>query len=252
MGVANTGPMGSFSMPGVQGPTSAIGSSSTPVSVEVAYRYRFLLQRTMSPCPVTFAGKLRQLVSLAQETTGLSHDIMTENAGRCIAQLVHQVVDNPGGPVSGVVRKPRALVFVGNNVTGMRAAAGARHLLNHGWEVRVSLVRPQFPNEQTEFELGRQAYRLVFYGSGLDRSNSVEAVEDGVRRGLDVIIDAIHGPDASQRTVNESKEVIYYLARAIEATNLPVISVGMPSGIHGSKGTSGHFFSLFLISRAVY
>ncbi|KAI9884910.1 MAG: Peptidyl-prolyl cis-trans isomerase cyp8 [Watsoniomyces obsoletus] len=224
VGIAHPGRLGS------RGPS--------PVPGPAGRRHRLLIRRTGQVCPTIVGSKLRELLQLTDENVLVTADLMTENAGRNIAQLVHEVVEIPGVQVGATIRQPKALVLVGNNVTGMRAAAAARHLNNHGWNVRVCIVRPQNPNEQTLHELGRQSFRLAMSGSGgTDRANPVTAIEEETRRGLDVIIDGIFGPDASQVTIQESKNNIARIARAIESSNVQVISVGMPTGIHGSIGS---------------
>ena len=104
----------------------------------------------------------RRIELTAERDVGLSEAMITENAGRNIAQFILPLIGT--GTIQGKASSfnsglggsrrispmnrhqvPKVIVLAGNHRTGAYAICAARHLLNH--HVQVYLVLPCHPTE---------------------------------------------------------------------------------------------------------
>lgn len=163
--------------------------------------------------------EVREVDRRAIEELGLPGIVLMENAGRGAAELLIQLgVD---GPVTIVAGK-------GNN--GGDGFVIARHLANHGFDVRVLLFAD--PHHLTGDALAN--YR-VLCGSGLSPRNCTEgglADCDGVLRSGSWIVDSLLGT-GTQGTVREPFATVI---EQINAAGVGVFAVDLPSGLDCDTG----------------
>lgn len=95
------------------------------------------------------ALQMLNLENIAHNEIGLTEDMMTENAGRGIAEVTITALSDPAiqvrnaGAVDPATGNPPPLtvvVLAGNNKSGIRAIAAARHLRNKGINVIACVV----------------------------------------------------------------------------------------------------------------
>lgn len=94
------------------------------------------------------ALQMLNLENIAHNELGLTEDMMTENAGRGIAEVTLTALSDPAIKVrqaatadpSGASPPPTVVILAGNNKSGIRAVAAGRHLRNKNINVLVCVV----------------------------------------------------------------------------------------------------------------
>ena len=143
-------------------------------------------------------------------------DVLMENASRQIAAAARAFL---GGSVAG--RRVIGLVGTGNN--GGDAAGALRHLLNWGARVTVECTGAQDRMRDTT---QRQLMRI------LASTAEIAIVHDASREGFrdleaDLLIDGFLGYSAH----GAPREPIAALIAAVNASQIPILAVDLPSGI---------------------
>jgi hydroxyethylthiazole kinase-like uncharacterized protein yjeF len=141
--------------------------------------------------------------------SGISGATLMENAGRAVADVV--AARRPQGPIV-VVAGP------GNN--GGDGFVAARVLAERGFEVRVALLGER---DQIKGDAAGAAARWT---------GEVERAEPDAIRAGQIIIDALFGAGLARPI----QGVSLALVEAINAAQVPVVSVDLPSGICGDSG----------------
>ncbi|KAL9105607.1 MAG: hypothetical protein Q9227_009265 [Pyrenula ochraceoflavens] len=95
----------------------------------------FRLLTTNKILPAVSSFQMLAIESSCLSEFGVGEDILTENAGRGIAEAVFKVSRS-----SSTLGTPSVLVLIGNHKSGARSIAGARHLRNHGVRVTVCVL----------------------------------------------------------------------------------------------------------------
>jgi NAD(P)H-hydrate epimerase len=171
---------------------------------------------TGNEVPAVTESEMREVDRVAIEETGPNLFQMMENAGRNLALTAIDMMDAaPDGPV---------VVLAGTGGNGGGGIAGARHLANRGFDVRVVLTDPSRLGEVPAFQLH------VFAGTG-NPPVTVDAVADVQPA---VVIDAIIGYSLSGPPTGAAAEMIE-LAAALDA---PVLSLDTPSGVDTTTGNA--------------
>lgn len=114
------------------------------------------------------ALQMLNLENIAHNDIGLTEEMMTENAGRGIAEVTLAALADPAikvrhagsvDPTSGNPPPQTVVVLAGNNKSGTRAVAAARHMRNRGLNVIVCVVGLE-RGERELLEDMRQQVRL--------------------------------------------------------------------------------------------
>lgn len=93
--------------------------------------------------------QMLNLENIAHHEIGLTEEIMTENAGRSIAEVTLTALSDPAikvrhagtvDPATGNPPPQTVVVLAGNNKSGSRAVAAARHLRNKGINLLLCVV----------------------------------------------------------------------------------------------------------------
>lgn len=201
----------------------------------------FTLADSDSYCPCLSPIQMLELEQLATSEFGLSDDMLTENAARCIAECAISLASK-SHPAS---RKGRLFfVFVGNTKTGARAIAAARHLLNRPIRVVVCLL-----GSRKEADLLEPVRRqLKMYHDCRGRLASPDTImrrskEPGAH--ADVVVDALLGMHLSFQDLRPSEQKSFSMlatwlndAHVQRRTDdeLRILSLDVPSGVDASTG----------------
>ncbi|MDH5020287.1 NAD(P)H-hydrate epimerase [Halobacterium rubrum] len=168
--------------------------------------------------PVVTATEMRAVDRVAVEDLGLQLLQMMENAGRGLAAVVHR--QSPSG----------AVVVAGNGGNGGGGMASARHLANHGVEVRVVLDR-----EPASLSGAAAVQHRILDEMGVpvavasaERSGSVLGDVDRSTLVVDSLVG--YGLDGALR---EPAAAIVDRVNDIDAS---VVSLDVPSGIDATTG----------------
>jgi NAD(P)H-hydrate epimerase len=163
------------------------------------------------PVPAVTTEEMREVDRIAVEEVGLGLLQMMENAGRTLARFAFELVDGP------------VVVLAGDGGNGGGGLCAARHLANHGREVRVVLDRPH-----TELTGAAATQYRILTGtaaalSGTDRS----AVQ-----GAALVVDSVVGYGLSGAPRGRAGDLV----DACNAAAAPTLSLDVPSGVDATSG----------------
>ncbi|KAK3357276.1 YjeF-related protein N-terminus-domain-containing protein [Lasiosphaeria hispida] len=210
------------------------------------------------------ALQMLNLENIAHNEIGLTEEMMTENAGRGIAEVTLTALSDPAIKVrhsgsvdaSGNPPPQTVVVLAGNNKSGIRAVAAARHLRNKGINIIVCLVGLE-RGERDLFEDMRQQVRLYknLGGRVFSKSDFFEYIRkisipmltiDTPRTSLSslanpapvmLILDALLGLTISfEELRNGDQATVYELIEWANRNEAFVLAVDIPTGIDPSSG----------------
>ena len=185
-------------------------------------------------CPCVSPLQMFELEQLCTTEFGITEEMLTENAARCIAETAYGLASSED--VEQPKQRPLIVVLAGNTKTGSRAIAAGRHLRNHG--ARVVLCILGFERELDLLESVQRQLKTF-------RSCGGQAIkQDGLMRTLrklqaptDLIVDAMLGMHLSFDDLRTDDQAAYFQlvcwANGSEAGSL---AIDMPSGIDPSSG----------------
>lgn len=191
------------------------------------------------PCPVVGPVQMLDVERLAEAELGLTEDMTTENAARGIAEVAFAALDagDRRWPARKRTRMPVMVVLAGNNQTGVRAVAGARHLCNHG--VRVILCILGLVESEVLLPDNMRRHLAIFRSSGgrLVRSDDFSTNQNVMRLAPEVIVDALFGIHLSFGDLSRQDQTSAYgLIKWANRSKADILAVDMPTGIDASTG----------------
>ena len=177
------------------------------------------------PCHCVSPLQMLEIEQLCTTELGLTEDMLSENAGRSIAEAVLKSSEDV-----------RNVVFlVGNHKSGARAIAAARHLRNR--RLRVTVVILGGERDELLQEVVRKQLSIYKKGQGyVDRWDEFKTKLEAGGPMPDIIIDAIlaiHVTFDELRTDDAGTcfEMIRWASRTHN-----VISIDVPSGLSAQSG----------------
>lgn len=211
------------------------------------------------------ALQMFNLENIAHNEIGLTEEMMTENAGRGIAEVTLAALSDPAikvrhagnvDPTTGIPPPQTVVVLAGNNKSGSRAVAAARHLRNKGINVLVCVVglergeRDLFEDVQQQVRLYRNLGGRVFTKSDFFehiRKISIPMLTiDTPRASLSsltnpapvmLILDALLGLAISfEELRNGDQATVYELIEWANRNEAFVMAVDVPSGVDPTSG----------------
>lgn len=219
--------------------SSACGSGA-PTVASKSPRPHLRISSSNRPCPVVSPLQMIDVEGIAENELGLTDDMMTENAGRGIAQVAIQAF---GKRISATNHNalPVVLVFAGNNKSGARAIAAGRHLKNHHVRVMVCVLGL----EREEELLGSVHRQLNIFRNAGGRVARWEELQPNLRS-LDappeLIIDGLLGTHIAFGDLRtDDQATAFKLVQFANKSKASVLSVDIPSGIDGQKGAPYSF-----------
>ncbi|KAA8903297.1 hypothetical protein TRICI_005735 [Trichomonascus ciferrii] len=188
-------------------------------------------------CPTASPMQLLELERLANESFGMTEAMITENAGRGIAQLSLKAL---GGTSRFTTNNhnahPLTVVLVGNNRSGCRALAAARHLANR--HVRVLAV---LAAERHELSPSIQAQLLAFESSKgkvlVKRVEALTTALSGYASPPELVLDGLQGYQQSTEDLwSDDVDAIAGLITWGNKQRCGVMSIDIPSGVDPATG----------------
>ncbi|KAK4546280.1 hypothetical protein LTR36_001957 [Oleoguttula mirabilis] len=235
-------------------------------SPEYAISPHFVIQQTLSMCPVLHPSALVALEAATVTRYGLTHDSITESAARCVAELAMSLFD----PFSGSRRGSRAntlrgsmtssmladrsqppviVILAGNDALGARAVAAARHLVARHCQIIVA--EALFESSETQDAQMRtqtaMLRRMQRGGASIKRGPWRKALNyiKNLTGPPAVIIDALLAGstyesllEANAQHAAESQKEAHEMIDWANRSRAPVLSVGCPSGVSGVDGSA--------------
>jgi enhancer of mRNA-decapping protein 3 len=213
------------------------------------------------------------LETLEKETVaryGLTHDAITESAARCIAETAMNVLESStssrrGSRANTLQRgmstglgidrssPPVIVIIAGNHTLGARAIAAARHLICR--KTKIILAEAQYESPETQDTQMRTQLailkRMIKAGASIKRgpwrraSGYIKNLPSPPALIIDVLLGgssydsllASSNPDHANESQKETREMIGWANRS----RAPVLSIGCPSGVSGTDGSTTTF-----------
>lgn len=165
--------------------------------------------------PAVTAEQMRDVDHIAGEETGPNLFQMMENAGRNLALLAIAVLGD-------VWNKATIVVLTGSGGNGGGGICAARHLANHGINVRLCIAEPDCLEEVPAFQ------RKIFQST-----NGEEIARDSLGgERADLIIDALIGYGLRSAPRNPVAKLIHWA----NGTGTPILALDVPSGLDATTG----------------
>ncbi|KAI9790831.1 MAG: enhancer of mRNA decapping [Peltula sp. TS41687] len=194
-------------------------------------------------CPVLRPVQQLDIERIAEVELGLTEEMMTENAGRGIAEIALMALDADGRRPAKEEQKiepPFAVVLAGNHQAGLRALAAARHLHNHGTRVIVCMLG----QEREAFLLESVRRQLLIF----ERSGGIIAQWEEMMTELEqlndmpeLVIDALLGTHLNFGDLRrDDQTVAYNLIDWVNNGKFDVLAVEIPTGIDASTGNMSY------------
>ncbi|KAG6121209.1 hypothetical protein E4U14_002387 [Claviceps sp. LM454 group G7] len=201
--------------------------------------------------------QMLNLENIAANELGFSEALMAENAGRGIAEVaVTALSSDPAikvrfelahagssgdGASSSSPGASTIVVLAGNNKSGIRALAAARHLRNKNFEVLVCLVGLEREKDLLE-DLRRQIQLYRAFGGKVHSKNDFfqhfrASSASGTPVSVSLIIDALLGLTISFEELRIGDQAtVYELMEWANRNEAFVLSVDVPTGIDPTSG----------------
>ncbi len=167
---------------------------------------------------IVTAEEMREIDRKTIEKFGISGLVLMERAGLAVVSKIKDLFD-----------RKRVIVVSGGGNNGGDGFVVARNLYNEGWDVKVFL-------STVPEDLKGDA--LLQYKAAVKFGMSVHSTEDLLTHHMSIfsrhsiIVDAVLGTGLSKNVTGTLSEVI----RLINRSNIPVVSVDIPSGISSDNG----------------
>lgn len=179
------------------------------------------------------------LENIADNELGLTEDMMTENAGRGIAEVAFSAL-NPSSntriPLHAQKAIPTIVIFAGNNKSGLRAAAAGRHIRNHGVNVVICVLGIE---RESELLVGLKRQIKVFRSFGgkvLSKTELMEFVKT-LESPIELIIDGLLGLTISFEELRTGDQATAYeLIEWANRSKAVVLAIDVPTGIEPTSG----------------
>lgn len=198
--------------------------------------------------------QMLNLENIAANEIGFSEALMAENAGRGIAEVAVTALSDPAIKVrfelalaaslsdtSSSLSTSTIVVLAGNNKSGIRALAAARHLRNKNFDVIVCLVGFEREKDLLE-DLRRQIQLYRAFGGKVHNKNDFfehlrKSSASGNPVSVSLIIDALLGLTISFEELRIGDQAtVYELMEWANRNDAFVLSVDVPTGIDPTSG----------------
>ena len=187
------------------------------------------LTTTNRSCPTVSPLQALEVEQIAVAELGLTEDMITENAGRDIAEAAVGLLPNDSAA-------PTMLVLTGNHRTGARAISAARHLRNRGHRVTACMLGLQQESELLEscrkqLDVFKKVGGRVFRWEELSARLSTSEFEP------DLVLDALLGIHmAFEDLRSDQQATAFEMISWANRSDVDMLSVDIPSGFSASSG----------------
>lgn len=225
-----------------------VSATASPINGSVAsFRTSLRLATTNKPCTCISPLQMLEIEQLCTSELGLTDEILSENAGRGIAEAA--LTAPPHQAAHSTI-----LFLVGNHKSGSRAIAAARHLRNRSFRVTICILggeRETMLLESLKRQLdiyrrsGGWTIRWDEFQSNLSSSSSSSSP------GL--IVDALLGMHVTFSELRTDDQAIAFeMIRWANRSSRPILAVDVPSGLYASSGEVTLVDSTPLIMHAAF
>jgi len=181
--------------------------------------------RREKKCVVMTRDQVRVVDSWAINEVGIAGVVLMENAGRSCAELIKERLAEAASP--------KVCIFCGTGNNGGDGYVIARHLLSDGFNAAV-IICGDSNKIKGDAKINLEILKKL--GWPIDNLSLKEAdIAGGVENfvsGADMVVDALLGTGMRGELNEEYKQLI----ESINAQNVPVLAVDIPSGLDCNSG----------------
>ena len=203
--------------------------SASPMNVPAGSGASLRLTTTNRSCPTVNPLQALEVEQIAVGELGLTEDMITENAGRGIAEAAVGLLPNDSAA-------PTMLVLTGNHRTGARAISAARHLRNRGHRVTACMLGLQQESEilescRKQLDIFKKVGGRVLRWEELSTRLSTSDFEP------DLVLDALFGMHVTFDDLRtDYQATAFEMISWANRNNIDMLSVDIPSGFSASSG----------------
>ncbi len=173
---------------------------------------------------ISLVDEMREIDRKATQDYGIPELLLMENAGRRSAEAMEELLGGAEGKT--------VCVLAGSGNNGGDALAAARHLANHGAKVKVFLA-----GNPEHFTPSAEVNRDIVDKMGievqlLDGERALDRLRVFLKRFADGILDGVLGTGFRGSLRGNLGD----LFRAVNASERPVVSIDIPSGVEADTG----------------
>lgn len=209
-------------------------------AIAVTPKSAFYLVPANRRCEVVSPLQMLNLENIVDSECGLTEDMMTENAARGITEVALSAL-GIGSSASHLTRDqtagiPQVIVYAGNNKSGLRAIAAARHLRNHN--VNAIAVVLGIEREAELLDGLRRQLKVFrsFSGKVLKKPELMEFLKN-LNAPVDLIIDGLLGLTLSFEELRIGDQATAYeLIELANRSKAPALAIDIPTGIEPTTG----------------
>lgn len=203
--------------------------SASPMNVAAGSGASLRLTTTNRSCPTVSPLQALEVEQIAVAELGLTENMISENAGRDIAEAAVGLLPNDSAA-------PTMLVLAGNHRTGARAICAARHLRNRGHRVTACMLGLQQESELLE-SCRRQLDIFKKVGGRVFRWEELSARLSTAEFEPDLVLDALLGIHmAFEDLRTDQQATAFEMISWANRSNVDMLSVDIPSGYSASSG----------------
>ena len=226
-------------------PSKASAAASPLNGSASSFRASLRLASTNKPCTYISPLQMLEIEQLCTSELGLGDELLTENAGRGIAEAALTLP--PHLPPNSTI-----LFLVGNHKSGSRAVAAARHLRNRNIRVSICVLGGERENMLLE-SLRRQLDIYRKSGGWIVRWDEFQSKLSSGTSPHDLIVDALLGMHVTFSELRTDDQAIAFeMIRWANRSAVPILSVDIPSGMNASNGEVTLVDSSSLIVHATF
>lgn len=197
------------------------GTSSVSASTKALFRLF-----NNRPCHCVSPLQMLELEQLCTSDLGLTEDMLSENAGRSIAEAVLKFHSSA-----------KSVVFlVGNHKSGTRSVVAARHLRNRRLRVTVVLLGGEREESALLESLKRQLNIYRKGGGWVERWDEYQTKLNSGAPKPDAIVDSILGMHVSFDELRTDDQAVCFEMTKWANRMGNIISIDVPSGVSATSG----------------
>ncbi len=181
---------------------------------------------------VVTAEEMREIDRITIKNYGISGTVLMERAGLVVAEKIKELFSIQHSGFSKKLRTPnsepvklKVIVLAGGGNNGGDGIVVARNLHEWGWNVKIILLSKEdklSPDCLKQYKIAKKAGAVVEFRDYITEKDLHPAL----------VVDAIFGTGLSKNITGKIAEAISF----INASDSPVISVDIPSGISSDTG----------------
>jgi NAD(P)H-hydrate epimerase len=172
---------------------------------------------------VVTAAQMREIDRRATEEYGISGLVLMENAGLRVFDCVRQVLGRLEGKL--------VVILAGKGNNGGDGLVTARHLVQHGVQVKVILdgdPAAMIGEAGINLEIWRRLGQRVYL---LQERNAIQVLQIALMQ-ADLVVDGLYGTGFRGEIRGRAQKVI----EAVNQSGKPVVAVDIPSGVEADTG----------------